>query len=78
MAHTVTAITGQDLSKPAPAPQIFDSASDSKFQNGLIPPGQSFSYKVTEAAYNADPTNHRIVYYCRIHPDMLAQLVIVK
>jgi len=78
MAHTVTAITGQDLAKPTPAPQFFDSASDNKFQNGLIPPGQSFSYKVTEAAYNADPTNHRLVYYCRIHPDMLAQLVIVK
>jgi len=78
MAHTVTAITGQDLAKPTPAPQFFDSASDNKFQDGLIPPGQSFSYKVTEAAYNADPTNHRLVYYCRIHPDMLAQLVIVK
>ncbi|HEY4036536.1 MAG TPA: plastocyanin/azurin family copper-binding protein [Ktedonobacteraceae bacterium] len=78
MAHTVTAVTGQDLSKPTPAPQIFDSASDSKFQDGLIPPGQSFSYKVTEAAYNLDPTNHRVIYFCRIHPDMLAQLVIVK
>jgi len=78
MAHTVTAITGQDLAKPTPAPQFFDSASDNKFQDGLIPPGQSFSYKVTQAAYNADPTNHRLVYYCRIHPDMLAQLVVVK
>src|SRR5260370_11202819 len=77
MAHTVTAITGQDLSKPTPAPQIFDSVSDSKFQNGLIPPGQSFSYQVTAAAYNADPTNHIVIYFCRIHPDMLAQMVIV-
>jgi plastocyanin len=77
-AHTVTAITGQDLAKPTPAPQIFDSASDSQFQGGLIPVGKSFSYQVTETAYNADPTNHRVVYYCRIHPDMLAQLVIVK
>jgi len=78
MAHTVTAITGQDLAKPTPAPQIFDSVSDSRFQDGLIPVGKSFSYQVTETAYNADPTNHRVVYYCRIHPDMLAQLVIVK
>jgi len=76
MAHTVTAITGQDLAKPTPAPQIFDSQP--QFQAGLIPPGQSFSYTVTEAAYNLDPTNHRVIYFCRIHPDMLAQLVIVK
>ncbi len=78
MAHTVTATTGQDLAKPTPAPQIFDSQSNSQFQAGLIPPGQSFSYKVTEAAYDLDPTNHRVIYFCRIHPDMLAQLVIVK
>ncbi len=78
MAHTVTATTGQDLAKPTPAPQIFDSALESKFQDGLIPAGQSFSYKVTQAAYDADPTNHRVIYFCRIHPDMLAQLVIVQ
>jgi plastocyanin len=78
MAHTVTATTGQDLAKPTPAPQIFDSQSDSQFPSGLIPTGQSFTYKVTEAAYNLDPTNHRVIYFCRIHPDMLAQLVIVK
>jgi plastocyanin len=78
VAHTVTAITGQDLAKPTPDPQIFDSQSDSRFQAGLVPPGQSFSYTVTEAAYNLDPVNHRVIYYCRIHPDMLAQLVIVK
>jgi plastocyanin len=78
VAHTVTATTGQDLAKPTAAPQIFDSMNDSHFQNGLIPPGESYTYTVTEAAYNADPTNHRVIYYCRIHPDMLAQLVIVK
>ncbi len=78
MAHTVTATTGQDLAKPTPASQIFDSQSDSQFQLGLIPPGQLFSYTVTEAAYNLDQVKHRVIYYCRVHPDMLAQLVIVK
>jgi plastocyanin len=78
MAHTVTATAGQNLAAPTPDPQIFDSQSDSQFQSGLIPPGQSFSYTVTEAAYNLDPVNHRVIYYCRIHPDMLGQLVIVK
>jgi len=67
--HTVTAknLSGQD------DPQIFDSGVKSPIQtNG------TFKYTVTDAAYNLDPANHKVTYYCIIHPQMLAQLTIVK
>lgn len=67
--HTVTAkdLSGKD------APQIFDSGVKTPIQtNG------TFKYTVTDAAYNLDPTNHKLTYYCIIHPQMLAQLTIVK
>ena len=67
--HTVTA---KDKSG-ADAPQIFDSGVSTPIQtNG------TFKYTVTDAAYNLDPDKHTVVYYCIIHPQMLAQLTIVK
>jgi plastocyanin len=70
LAHTVVAVQGTDISKPQPASQIFESKTQ-------IPSGGTFSYTVTEAAYNFNAT-HNVLYYCSIHPDMVAQLNIVK
>lgn len=69
--HTVTAIQGENPSSPTLASQIFDSGA-----THLIMPGQSFSYTVTMAAYNFNP-NHEVVYFCQIHPVMVAELTIV-
>jgi plastocyanin/mono/diheme cytochrome c family protein len=70
-AHTVTAIQGENPSSPAPASQIFDSGT-----THLIQPGQSFTYTVTTAAYNFNK-DHAVVYFCEIHPVMVAELTIV-
>ncbi|HXX78099.1 MAG TPA: c-type cytochrome [Ktedonobacteraceae bacterium] len=69
--HTVTAMVGESPSSETPAPQIFDSGV-----NKLLLPGQSYSYKVTPAAYNFNK-NHIVLYYCQIHPGMVAELTIV-
>jgi plastocyanin len=75
VAHTVTALSGDDPSaSPQPDPQIFDSGnSPSKY----VQTGATFKYTVTMAAYNLNP-DHRVYYFCRIHPNMLAELVITK
>src|SRR5579883_307504 len=73
--HTVTAITGTNTATPQAAPQIFDSAKGSVANT--IPAGGKFTYTVTKAAYDFNPS-HAVLYYCRIHPDMLAQLTIVQ
>jgi len=75
LGHTVTAIAGQNTSSPTAAPNIFDSAKGSN--STLIDTGAKFTYTVTQTAYTADTETHRVFYYCRIHPDMLAQLTIV-
>ncbi len=75
-AHTVVATNGQNLAKPTEAAQIFDS--NSSYSGGLIQTGQTFTYTVTADAYNLDATNHKLVYYCSIHPAMLGQFVIVQ
>jgi plastocyanin len=75
MQHTVTATDGQDLASPKAAPQVFDSAP--QYPNGLIPPGQQFSYTVTADAYNFNKSTHEVIYFCSIHPAMLAKLTIV-
>ncbi len=69
--HTVTAMVGESPSAETPAPQIFDSGTSK-----LILPGQSFTYKVTLAAYNFNK-DHALLYYCQIHPAMVAELTIV-
>ena len=75
LGHTVTALSGTNTASPTPAPNIFDSSHGT---STLIQPGQKFSYKVTMAAYNADPATHHVIYYCKIHPDMLAQITVTK
>jgi plastocyanin len=71
-AHTVTAIVAENPSSPTPAPQIFDSGVTS-----LIAPGQSYKYTVNTAAYNFNK-DHMVVYYCQVHPIMVAALTIVQ
>jgi len=75
LPHTVTAITGSDPSaSPNPAPQIFDSGNDpAKY----LQTGGKFTYTVTAAAYNFNK-DHKVYYFCRIHPAMLAELVITQ
>ncbi len=70
-AHTVSAIVGQNTAAPKVAPEIFDSG----LTKG-IPTNGTFTYTVTEAAYNFNP-DHTVIYYCQYHPDMLAELTIV-
>ncbi len=70
--HTVTAIVGTSISTKTPAPQIFDSGISKP-----ITPGASFTWTVTPAAYTFNP-NHTVIYYCEIHPVMVAELTIVK
>jgi hypothetical protein len=64
-------MVGETPSSEKPAPQIFDSGV-----NKLLLPGQTFSYKVTPAAFNFNK-NHLVLYYCQIHPAMVAELTIV-
>lgn len=72
VGHTVSAIVGQNTAKPQVAPQIFDSGLDK-----LIPPNGTFKYTITDAAYTFNP-DHTVIYYCQVHPMMLAELTIVK
>jgi plastocyanin len=69
--HTVTAIQGTDVSSPKPAPNIFDSGTAN-----LIQSNGTFKYTVTMAAYNFNK-DHTVIYYCQIHPGMVAELTIV-
>ena len=71
LAHTVVAVQGTDISSPKPASQIFETKQQ-------IPSGGTFTYTVTEAAYTFNASTHAVLYYCSIHPDMVAQLNIVK
>jgi plastocyanin len=75
LQHTVTATDGQNLAAPKAAPQVFDSAK--QYPSGLISTGQQFSYTVTMDAYNFNKSTHEVVYFCSIHPAMLAKLIIV-
>lgn len=69
--HTVTAMVGVNPSSETPAPQIFDSGVGK-----LLLPGQHYTYTVTLAAYNFNK-DHVVLYYCQIHPSMVAELTIV-
>lgn len=71
--HTVTAIYGTSTSSPKIASQIFDSGIAT-----LIGPGKTFTYTVTAAAYNFNPSTHTVAYFCQIHPAMEAELTIVQ
>lgn len=69
--HTVTAIKGTNPAQPVPDPQLFDSGVST-----LIQPNGTYSITVTEAMYNAQK-DHTVIYYCQIHPGMVAMLTIV-
>lgn len=72
VGHTVTAIEGSDTATHKAAPEMFDSGSAN-----LIATGKTFTYTVTAAAYNFNP-DHSIIYYCAIHPDMVAKITVVQ
>lgn len=70
--HTVTAIKGLNPAQEAPDAAVFDSGI-----GNLIQPNDSYSYTVTAAAYSANPS-HEVIYYCQIHPGMLAMITVVQ
>jgi plastocyanin len=73
--HTVTAISGDDpTATPKPDPLIFDSGNSI---DKYVKTGGTFTYTVTMAAYNLN-SDHKVYYFCQIHPTMLAELVITK
>lgn len=74
VAHTVTAIKGNNTAHPesAIASSVFDSGQTPGIQSN-----QSFTYTVNDAAYSLNP-DHTVIYYCRYHTDMLAQLTVVQ
>lgn len=70
--HTVTAIKGTNPASPVPDPSLFDSGVAN-----LIAPGTgTYTITVTQAMYNAQK-DHTVIYYCQIHPGMVAMLTIV-
>ncbi len=69
--HTVTAIKGTNPSAPVPDPALFDSGT-----TNLIAPNGTYSITVTQAMYNAQK-DHTVIYYCQIHPAMVAMITIV-
>lgn len=70
--HTVTALSGTNISNEKPASQIFDSGI-----NKPIASGATFTYTVSTAAYNYT-SSHTVIYYCQFHPAMVAELTIVQ
>ena len=69
--HTVTSIVGENGAAPVPA-KLFDSGIGS-----ILNAGKSFTYTVTAAAYTFN-ANHAVLYFCQVHPIMVAALTIVK
>lgn len=69
--HTVTSIVGENPGSPVPA-KVFNSGA-----NNLAAGSGRFVYTVTADAYTFN-SNHVVVYYCQIHPDMVAALTIVQ
>jgi len=69
--HTVTAIQGTNPSVHTVATNVFNSGT-----NTPIKTGGKFTWTVSMAGYNLNP-DHSVIYYCQIHPQMVAMLVIV-
>lgn len=69
--HTVTAIQGTNPSVHTVAANVFNSGT-----NTPIKTGGKFTWTVSMAGYNLNP-DHSVIYYCQIHPQMVAMLVIV-
>jgi plastocyanin/mono/diheme cytochrome c family protein len=68
--HTVTAIQGTNPSVHNVAANAFDSG------NTPIPTNGQFTWIVSMAGYSLNP-DHSVIYFCRIHPQMVAMLTIV-
>jgi mono/diheme cytochrome c family protein/plastocyanin len=69
--HTVTSIVGENGAAPVPA-KVFDSGA-----GNLLTTGKSFTYTVAAAAYTFN-SNHVVLYFCQVHPIMVAALTIVQ
>ena len=69
--HTVTSIVGENGAAPVPA-KVFDSGI-----GNLLSAGKSFTYTVQAAAFTFN-SNHIVVYFCQVHPIMVAALTIVQ
>ena len=69
--HTVTAIQGTNPSVHTKASNVFDSGAASPIKTG-----GKFTWTVSMAGYNLNP-DHTVIYYCQIHPQMVAILTIV-
>ncbi len=69
--HTVTSIVGENGSAPVPA-KVFDSGA-----GNLLTTGKSFTYTVKADAYTFN-SNHVVLYFCQVHPIMVAALTIVQ
>jgi len=70
---TIAAVAGENLDTRYlhPADQVFSSGMSQPLTNG-----QTFTYKVTTEAYNANP-DHRLFYYDEINPGNFGELTIV-
>lgn len=69
--HTVTSIVGENGVAPVPA-RVFDSGI-----SNLLSTGKSFTYTVKADAYTFN-SNHIVLYFCQIHPIMVAALTVVQ
>jgi mono/diheme cytochrome c family protein/plastocyanin len=69
--HTVTSIVGENGAAPVPA-KVFNSG-----EAPPLNPGQSYTYTVKADAYTLN-SNHIVLYFCQIHPIMVAALTIVQ
>jgi plastocyanin len=71
--HTVTAIKGLNPGQEVADPSVFDSG----LSTPIAPTSGTYTYTVTQAAYNAN-SSHEVIYYCQFHPAMLAMITIVQ
>jgi mono/diheme cytochrome c family protein/plastocyanin len=70
--HTVTALKGLNPGQEVADPAVFDSGLSTPIDPGT----GTYTYTVTQAAYNAN-SSHEVIYYCQFHPAMLAMITIV-
>ncbi len=74
VGHTVTALYGDGSSTAKIATQLFDSSHGG---SSLVGTNESYTYTVTKADFTFN-TNHTVVYFCKVHPTMLAEITVVQ
>ena len=74
LGHTITALYGDGSSTAKIATQLFDS---SKGGSSLVGTNESYTYTVTTADFTFN-TNHTVVYFCKVHPTMLAEITVTQ